>query len=158
MENEVLQRITNVLFIRFGLHFNADFRLVDGFHEVHLLPEFSDISEGFKIVVRINWKKLNCTFVPGTNSGLLLHAMGSSSTQNRFVFCSVAEEFFSKKGTVELFINGSKQDPRDSQNWPSVWSSFYVTSTSSHIETEYDLSVDKSLDELIVDWAGLFLV
>lgn len=156
MEDETLHRITSVLFLRFGLHFNADFRVVDGFNEVHLLPEFSDISEGFKIVVRINWKRLNCSFVPGPRSGLLLHTMGSSSVENRFVFSSVAEEIISKRGTVELLINGFRQNPGDSQNWPSVWSSLYITSMSSHIETEFDLSVDKRLDEFILEWAGLF--
>jgi 5-methylcytosine-specific restriction protein A len=131
--------------------------VVDGLNELHLSPEFSEVSEGFKIVVHIGWKKLTCKFVPGPRSGLLLIAMGKASVEDKNVFISVAENIISTTGNVELVINGFRQDPLVSLNWPSTWLALSISSISPHFETDNELSEEERLDELIVHWAGLFI-
>lgn len=157
MVGDILPNISKELLLRFGLTFRSDLRKAEGFHEIHLTPDTLDFAEGFDIVVRVGWKKLTFSFIPGPKAGLLLRTMGVSGLDNRIVFSSVAENIISKRGNVELFINRSRYDPVDYQNLPSEWTALSITASSPFIETEGDLSEEDQLDELVVEWAGLFI-
>lgn len=156
MVTDILPGVIRVLESRFGLGLTGETRLVDNYYEFRLSPHFQDSSEGFHISVIIGWKKLTCQFVPGDKAGLLLNEMGASITDNRLVFSAVAEEIINERGSIDFFINNSRQDPLDYQSWPADWRSISLAVTGPYVETDSDLSEYEHIDNHVIEWAGLF--
>lgn len=157
MDRNSIIAISRNVYEKTGIWFRPDLRKPENFFEIHLTPEAADISEVFSIVVKIGWKKIFCSFIPGDKAGLLVFEMGKAPIIDKKIFSSVAENIIEKRGNVLLSINGQIHDPTDYNTWPEIWTSINLSISSPFIETEFDLVAEDQLDYLIIHWVEKFI-
>lgn len=92
---------------------------------VDLIPSDLDPIEGFLVRVRIGWRSIESTFVPGTYSVSFVKTMGEAEPHKKELFKAAVEESRKTGDKVAMSVNGVSVNPADPTTWPNTkWASF----------------------------------
>jgi 5-methylcytosine-specific restriction protein A len=123
----------------------------DGLY-VDLSPAGVPLPDGFQVHLRLMWRTVDASVVPGNYARGLLAAMASSGATDRALFQDIATNLISKGGKVALAVNGQDVDWKASSEWPSLWNSFGLRVMVSPIGV--DPSSPESIHSLALWWGG----
>jgi len=119
---------------------------------VNLSPASLPLPEGFQVHLRLMWRTVDASIVPGDFAKALLAAMASSGAADRALFEDIATDLVAKGGRVILALNGQETDWRAPSEWPSVWNAF-----SLHVRVfpvDIDTRSYENVHSLALWWGG----
>lgn len=123
---------------------------------IDLIPNDLDPIEGFLVRVRIGWRSIESTFVPGTYSATLIKTMGEAEAHKKESFTAAVEESQKSGDKVNMSINGVSVNPADLMTWPKTkWASFSLRLDSP--PKVIDIKDPLAMEQLVISYGGRLL-
>jgi len=133
-----VNQLTSQLVSRFGLSLSATVQRDESGELIIFTGDDLDDGEGFRISVKIEWRRLSAYFEPERFAAPLLREMSDASQENQVqssAFTRLAEQ---RELSPEITINGRYQTDLSVENWPDTWKSMAIRLRTKPIELDHN--------------------
>jgi len=103
-------------------------------------------TRGFAVRLKMGWRSLEASFVPGRFARHLVRRMGQAVPESQIAFCALAAARVERSRAI-VNVNGAPLDLANAESWPVEWKTFELSLRRERIVPE-ELS-PKELKEIL---------
>lgn len=155
MPSPRLSNIKEGILAKYGLAFTASYSDKEGKPTVILEPVDFKRDKGFKMLLVLDWRRLEAHVQFGTFSRDLISEMGKIAAKRREIYETYAQIIKNNGAEIKISINGQDVDPLNASEWSSLWSQFSIMVSHRYVMIdEKDVNV---LTDFFEEWSDLFV-
>lgn len=155
MSSPRLSYVKDSILAKYGLFFTVSYSNKEGKPTVILEPADLQKDKGFKILLVLDWRRLEAHVQFGTFSRDLISEMGNIAAQRREIYETYAQIAKNNGAEIRISINGQNVNPLSVSEWPSLWSQFSII--VSHRYVIIDEKNVNVLTDFFEKWSNLFV-